>query len=478
METELKLELDSGADMAELPTLLSLGPGERERLESIYFDTPDERLAASGLSLRVRSNGHERIQTVKADGGAGAGLFERREWERRVEDDNPLIDADGPVAKALNGETGLIERRFAVAVTRDTWQLVEGDARIELAMDHGTASANGHTDPICEVELELKEGKAEALFALARRIGGVTPVRLGALSKAERGQRLIEADGSAQKASPLSLSADMTAGQGFRVVAMHCIRHFRLNEDLLRQGDAVDALHQARVAIRRLRSALVAFRPVVKGAEARHFNGELRWLAAQLGAARDIDVLLPRLTDRAARARLASGRVDAYARARQACASQRARTLWLDLAEWLALGDWADRKAARKGLAPFAAAALGRLHDRLLAEASAVTGDDDEARHEARKTAKKLRYAVEFFEPLHDGGGKRKARKRYTAPLKELQEHLGDLNDIAAMPATLAALGVGPAAAIQGPDVDRRSVLIVRAGDAIHRLEQAERYWR
>ncbi len=477
METELKLELDSGADMAGLPALLNLRPGERDQLESVYFDTPDERLAASGLSLRIRSNGRERIQTVKAGGGAGAGLFERREWEQPVDDERPVVEPDGPVATALNGETGRIERRFAVAVTRETWLLNEGGAQIELAMDHGAASAHGRTDPICEVELELKEGKAEALFALARQIGGITPVRLGALSKAERGQRLIQADNAAQKASAVPLSPDMTAAEGFRAVAMHCIRHFRLNEDLLRTSDAMDALHQARVAIRRLRSALVAFRPAVKGAEARQFNGELRWLAAQLGAARDIDVLLPRLTDRAARARLSSGRDDAYARTRQACASQRARTLWLDLAEWLALGDWAERKAARKTLAPFAAAALGRLHDRLLSEASAVTGDDDEARHEARKTAKKLRYAVEFFEPLHEKGGQRKARKRYTAPLKDLQEHLGDLNDIAATPATLAALGVDVAAAVQGPDVDRRSVLIVRAGDALHRLAQAGPYW-
>lgn len=478
VETELKLELDSGAAMAGLPALLGLKQGERERLDSLYFDTPDGCLAEKGLSLRIRCNGRGRIQTVKAGGGVGAGLFERAEWEQPVPDDTPVIDADGPVATTLGSDTGRIERRFAVAVTRETWLLDEGRSRVELAMDHGAACAAGRTDAFCEVELELKHGGTEALFALARRIAAITPARLGVLSKAERGQRLLATDRWAERASHVPLSSDMRVAEGFRAVATHCIRHFRLNEDLLRTDDADRALHQARVAIRRLRSALVAFRPAVKSAPARRFNDELRWLAAQLGTARDIDVLLPRLDRPAARARLASARCDAYAHARRACTSQRARMLWLDLAEWVALGDWAERKTARKHLGPFAAAALDRLHARLLSHAAAVTGDDDDARHDTRKTAKKLRYAVEFFAPLHGEGGAPKAQKRYTAPLKELQEYLGDLNDIATMPVTLAALGVDPAAAAGGPDVDRRSVLIVRAGDALHRLERADRYWR
>lgn len=482
METELKLELDSGAAMVGLPALLGLDLGERHRLESIYFDTHDGRLAAGGLSLRIRSNGRERIQTVKSGGGAGAGLFERAEWEQPVEDDIPVIGADGPVAAALGGDTGGIERRFAVAVTRDTWLVDEGGSTIELAMDRGVANADGHSAPFFEVELELKAGKAEALFALARRIGAISPARIGVLSKAERGQRLSAADSAAHKASSARLSPDltpdMTVAEGLRAVAIDCIRHFRLNEDQLRTSGAVEAIHQARVAIRRLRSALVAFRPAVRGADARRHNAELRWLAAQLGTARDIDVLLPRIDHRATRARLASARADACTRARLACASYRGRMLWIDLAEWLALGDWADRKAARRPLMPSAADALERLHRRLLSKAPSVIGDDDEARHEARKTAKKLRYAVGFFAPLLDARDQRKARKRYTAPLKDLQQYLGDLNDIAVLPATLAALGVDPAAAAQGPDVDRRSVLILRAGDALSRLEQAEPYWR
>lgn len=474
METELKLELDLGSDMAELPVLLGLQPGQREQLDSLYFDTSDERLARKGLSLRIRSDGERRVQTIKAGNGASAGLFARQEWEQPVEADEPLIAPDSPVAKVLNGSRTAIAQRFAIHVARETWRLDEAGATIELALDRGMARADDRSAPICEVELELKDGSPDALFALARRIGEMVPVRIGTMSKAERGQRL-RADGhDAEKAGTVALTPDMTVAEGFRAVALHCTRHFRTNEDVLRASDDVDALHQGRVAIRRLRSALVAFRPVVGGAEAKAFNAELRWLAAQLGTARDIDVLLPRLTDRQALARLEEERSVAYARARRACASERARRLWLDLVEWLTLGDWAKRKKAGKPLPDFAGKAIGKLHDTLLAEAEAVTGDDDEARHEARKTAKKLRYSVEFFESLHARGAIKKARKHYLAPLKELQEHLGDLNDIAAQPATFAALGIEIDNAAAH---DRRSLLILHAGEALHRLEAAERYW-
>lgn len=476
METELKLELDLGSDMAELPVLLGLEPGRREQLDSIYFDTADERLARAGFSLRIRNDGRQRIQTIKSGGGTGAGLFARDEWEYAVERDEPQIPSDGPLARFLNGAVVEIAPRYTVHVARETWLIDQAGAQIELALDQGSANAGDSSAPICEIELELKDGPPAALFALARRIGGTVPVRIGTLSKAERGQRLRERThgAGAEKAGAVPLTPEMTVAEGFRAIAFHCIRHFRANEDDLRAHDEVDALHQARVAIRRLRSALVAFKPVVKGAEAKAFNADLRWLAAMLGAARDIDVLLPRIGDPQAVARLEEERGVAYARARRACASERARRLWLDMVEWLTLGDWAERKRAHKPLPAFAGKAIGRLHDMLLAEAQAVIGDDDEARHEARKTAKKLRYTVEFFEALHAHGHVKKARKRYLAPLKELQEHLGDLNDIAAQPATFATLGLDTDLA---PAHDRRSVLILNAGDALRRLEDAERYW-
>lgn len=477
IEFELKLDLDEPEAVDALVRALDLEAPRTVRMRATYFDTPDQRLAKLGYSVRIRQEGHRRIQTIKCTGGAGTGPFARQEWEQPASGPAPLIEADHPLSDALGEDAAGLAPSFEILTDRSIWDIRAGSTQIEMVVDHSEAVAGGTSTRFTEIELELKHGDPSAVFALARRIGRLTPVRIGMLTKAERAHRLMKPPGPCDKARTVRIQPGTTAADVFRAVAHSCLRQYRLNEVRLLEGDTAQALHQARVALRRLRSALVAFQPIVGGADARRFNADLRWLTGQLGGARNIDVLIPHLHDKAARAKLKAAREHAYVDARRAAASALTRELMLDIAEWLAVGRWTGRKKRRplreEGARVFGAKAIARLHDRLMENAQAIGGPDDELRHAARKTAKKLRYTVEFFALAFDEGKERKARIRYLAALEDLQDHLGALNDLAVMPQVLADHGLKAEVSESGG----RESQIALAAQAMTKISEAKRFW-
>ena len=400
-EIELKLELTQEAVDALDAVAFWPDGGVVADQRSTYFDTPDHALSHAGLSLRIRRSGRKRVQTVKAERASAGGLFVRSEWERGVEDDIPVIDDTTPLRALLGEDTDAVAPAFAVQVERRSWMVEEGDARIELVLDRGEVAIADRASPICEIELELKSGRPHALFAFARRVDAVAPVRLGVQSKSERGYRLTGPVSSTVKAEPVGLTDELSAAEAFRVIVRSCLRHYRLNEALLLIGRDADALHQARVALRRLRSAFSIFKPVVAGKRQLALRDELRWLAAELGRARNLDVLLGRSATGALHDRVAAAREAAYDRVHEVLGSARVRTLMLDLVEWTAIGDWLevpDTEAARNQPArAFACTSLDRLRRRVKKGGREIIRADDETRHELRKDAKKLRYGA--FDP-------------------------------------------------------------------------------
>lgn len=298
MEIEFKLELDA-EDYDALGTSRALdGIAAHDRaLLAVYFDTADQHLRAAGASLRVRRTGNRHVQTIKANASSAAGMFARSEWECDVADPVPELGADSPLRTLVSDDVlGKLAPVFTVAVRRRQWLVERDDATIELVADTGAVSVADRKASVSEIEIELKRGRPAALFELARDLGHDIPLRVGVLTKAERGYRLVEAvDALPAKAERLALSTEATAGEAFASIVDTWIRQFRLNEDLLRLEPHADALHQARVALRRLRSALSLFKPILADAQFEHLAGELRWLARSLGDARDLDVLLKRL---------------------------------------------------------------------------------------------------------------------------------------------------------------------------------------
>jgi len=183
-------------------------------------------------------------------------------------------------------------------------------------------------------------------------------------------------------------------------------------------------LHQLRVGLRRLRAALRAFRAILPRKEAKRLIRALRKLSPKLGSARDWDVLVARLEAdggsagllRKARAR----RVGARRAARRAIVSKRFAGVGPAVRDLTA----AD---SRESLAQFGAAALARAHRKLLAQADGGDWADPAVRHVIRIRVKRLRYSCEFFAPAFPS----RLATPYIAALKELQEILGALNDIA-----------------------------------------------
>ena len=476
-EIELKLDL-SHLEMDSLVASDLLGePAETVEQHSIYFDTDDRRLFNAGFTLRIRRSGAARTQTVKAT-GPSASLFARSEWETAVETDVPALDHTSPLLNQFGDIREDLLPQFEVSIDRRIWNLVENGSKIELAADRGTAAEADRQAPICEIELELKDGDPKDLFALARKIEAIVPFKFGVHSKAERGYRLLAAAQHVHKSAEIDLEWRSSAVDGFKAIAQACFRQFRLNENVLLHRRSAEALHQARVAMRRLRSAVSLFKPVLDD-EARRLSGEFRWLAGVLGEARNIDVLLPKAKDGDFADRLQQAREAAYDEVENALGSPRARALMLDFHEWLHTGAYLDGPAKDKTIGEQAVEALDKMRKKLKKHGRDLAHVDDEQRHEARKDAKKLRYAAEFFKTLFADHKEARRHKRFIKAMEELQDQLGALNDLATGPSVLEKHGLQdhPEAASVILHADKRS-LIAAAQAALDDVLDTKRFWR
>lgn len=451
-EIELKLLADAGAmrRLRRLPWLKALqrGPAATRAMRSVYFDTPDHRLAAAGAALRIRTVGRRRIQTLKTAGTAVGGAFDRGEWETEIGGDHPERAALLATELAPLFDDALFAALAPVFVTdfkRTTLVVDIDDAAVEIAFDQGEIVAGDGREAISEVELELLTGPPRALFDLALRLQHATPLRLGYANKAERGFRLLRGEPLApRKWSGSQVAHGMTAAAAFQSIARGCITHLAINEEcLLASGDA-EAVHQIRVALRRLRSAMSLFGALIAGPEADALKDELRWLLQQLGPARDTDVFLSEIIEpvvtvfsgepalAALHAAYATEKAEHYRVAYAALNDPRFTTLLLELGRWLESGAWLagleDTAApVAQPIESLAASLLERRDKKLRKAARKFAKLSAEERHAVRILGKKLRYALEFFAPLYPDKRCRKAQ----AALAELQERLGVLNDIA-----------------------------------------------
>ena len=478
MDQEVELKLELSREAADAFQQLPLLPEDVQRAElrAIYFDTPDRQLQKSGYTLRARKSGKKRVQTVKADdGGQGGGIFARAEWEMPVASDEPVIDSRTPLAAILGDAAEMVEPAFEVEVERRTWIVKEGAAEIELVLDRGWVRAGERQAPICEAELEIKTGEPAVLFSLARHIEATVPVRLGVVAKSERGYRLLASAPSCFKAEPVTLNAGASAQEAFAMIVRACVRQYRLNEDLLLDQYDPTALHQARVAVRRLRSALTLFKAKLADQDVTRFQEDLRWLAKLLGEARDLDVLIERINPGGLHEQISEARAVVHGRVIEALHSPRARTLMLDIVEWLTLREGDSNHD--EGAEAFAAGRLQHFHHWVVKHAARLAKLDDEHRHEVRKKAKKLRYAAEFFASLFAGKKQQRRYGRYIEALENLQDELGALNDLASTSTLLARHGLPIDAELSGSARSKKK-LLAAAEDAYEALADMKGFWR
>lgn len=477
-EVELKFELDSEQSGAlRKLAMLAAASFERERQLTLYYDTPKGVIRKHGYSLRVRKAGGGFVQTVKS-ASAGAGMFARDEWEWTIGSIEPETDKLAATPLGELARAGDLDRLAAVIrsdVRRTSWRVERNGSVIAVDLDEGAMTAGDESARFTELELELVDGSPVDLLEAARAIAERVPLRLGVLTKAERGFALADGSlGKVTKAGPVPVRPDMTVADGLAVVAYSCLKHFRRNEPIVVAERKPEALHQARVAMRRLRSAFSLFRPAAADESYELLRQELKWFTNLLGEARNLDVFLQREDLEERPAELLRRRDQAYDIIVDALQSKRFRSLMFELVAWLAAGRWKSGKKARRPLPPFAAKRL----DRLWAKVAGV-GDlgsmDDVARHQLRIEVKKLRYGVEFFRGLHPDAAA--THRKFAEAIEELQETLGGLNDIAtaeALAPQLETVGWGIERAPDREPVDR---LVARSELCLERLRQIGRYW-
>jgi len=461
MEIELKLLIApaSAAAFRRHPLLkkLAIHKPYQQELVSTYFDTPDCYLMLHQAALRVRQVDGKLIQTLKAGGQVETGLHQRNEWESEVSDPYPdlaalhgMLEPRSPWAKliARSGVARQLTPIFTTRFQRRVWllRLPQGD-EVEVVLDQGEiqygSGTNATSSPISEVELELKSGKAEHLFALALELQETIPLRVGNVSKAERGYQLYAPQPlQIMKASTLELSESMTVGKGMQAIIANCLGQIQGNEAGLVLGTDSESVHQMHIGVRRLRSALTLFRAQLQLPE--FLMVDLRWLGSHLGVVRDWEVFagntlnvmaqhgcqdaadLPRLREKAAD----FARVSRLKAAEVVCSMRYARLiLTLGACMYSAMARQPEHASGHQELeAPlheFASKRLASYQKKMLKRGKRVVRGSSEERHQLRIAAKKVRYIVEFFYSLYPA---KKARS-YVAALSALQDALGELND-------------------------------------------------
>lgn len=441
-EIALKLEIDPD----DLPLLLDDPLFARAETQSvhqltIYYDTAETALQRHGFTLRVRSAGGRFVQTVKPIADS-VGLVSRDEIEVEVPtlapDLRPLTDH--PIASVVAEAKQPLEPVIRCDVTRTYAALERAGSRIQLDLDHGTVVARGRSSEFAEVEFELVEGSPASLVMAARRLSDHVPVRLGVLTKSERGFRLAAGTlAKVAKAGPVHVTRGMTVAEAFEIIVHACLKHYRLNEPLVIRRGKAEALHQARVAMRRLRSAFTLFRPAVEDVEFQHLRHELRWFTGQLGDARNLDVYLQRELGGKERAKVEQARERAYERVADAMNSHRSRRLFIDVVGWTAIGAWRSAKPASRSILSFANTRLDKLWRPIASAGRDIAHMDETTRHGLRIQVKKMRYAIEFLHGLYPDA--KPAQKQFGSAVEALQEALGALNDMA----TARSLGAEPA---------------------------------
>lgn len=431
-ETERKYEVETGAKLPpldEVSGVAEVSAPATAKLEAVYFDTTDLRLLRNGVTLRRRTGGSDSGWHLKIPTGEDT----REELREPLDGDREQPpDALRDLTVGLTRGTHL--RPVArVDTDRVTWELLgrTGEVLAEVTDDTVTASAltgPSTMDEWREVEVELAAGgDVEVLDRVEKFLHRAGFHRSGTRVKVARVLPLDSPTRSAGTAGDVVL--DYLSDQ---VAAI--LRH-----DLGARRDADDAVHQLRVATRRLRSALRVFGRVLDRSRTSGLSDELRWLGRRLSPARDLEVQEAHFREAVAVLpdELVLGPVSARLTKHfspTAAAARQKVLKTLDSERYRGLLDELDRlltappltRRARRPAHKELPRHIRRAYRKTIRRMDAVPSGEghDRELHRTRKAAKRFRYGVECVEPVI---GKKAKRSRKDA--KALTRLLGQHQD-------------------------------------------------
>jgi len=440
-EFELKLEIPAPR-LGSVAAALRRGNPVRQRLRATYFDTSDGALARQGIVVRMREDGRNWVQTAKAP---GSGPLARLEHEAPVPPDEagltPVVDlarhGGTPVGAAIRSALRIkgsaaflpLVPLYETDVTRLCVTVTHGESELEVALDEGRIVAGSRSLPVRELEIELKQGRPEDAVQLARQGCAIHGLWLSTISKSMKGQRLA---GALLRRPPAPAVARYGRRAGGHVLVAAVVAHCL--EQVLRYASEVGAgstdaedIHQLRVGIRRLRTALrelagladaldpaweapltEAFRALGRHRDQGHLARTVEPLIEGAGGPRiDARALAAEIPDPGAVVRAAPFQDSLLALLAFACS---------DAASCGPKHDQVRKRLSKS---------LARLHRQVLQDGKGFASLDQAHQHLVRKRVKRLRYLAEFAAPLFHP----RRAQAFAESLKPLQDGLGLYND-------------------------------------------------
>ncbi|MGW6457732.1 CYTH and CHAD domain-containing protein [Streptomyces sp. NPDC055078] len=471
-EIERKYEATSDTrlpDLTRVTGVAALADRGRADLDAVYYDTADLRLAAASITLRRRTGGADagwhlklpvapgvRDEIAAPLAGPGRGTTAAPPAEQGAGTPEPppaptpaTATAAEPVPRALAAlvrgrvrEAGLAPV-MRLRSSREIHHLLDADGTPLAELSRDAVRADRLTDGDArsaawdEIEVELADdGDPAFLDRVDKRL------RKGGLRASASPSKLARALAETGLAAPVPASPEPRDAGG------HILAYLRKQVDALLaydpavRRDLPDSVHQMRVATRRLRSAFRSYGRILDRTVTDPIGEELKWLAGELGVARDQEVLTERLRSRldALPRTLLLGPVRGRLRIRTTAhgsGSRRRAVATLDSKRYLALLDTLDALLADPPLLSAAARPVARVlpkavlkdYDRLAARIGLALDlppghERDLAMHDARKAAKRARYAGEAATPALG-----KPAKRFAKRMKAVQTVLGDHQD-------------------------------------------------
>jgi triphosphatase len=415
------------------------------QFQTIVLDTPDHAIAGAGLQFGIRR---------RLVGGRGG-------WKRFVEDLSIATprSARGFLKKILR-DAPVVDASAQIATKRRFWLLRFGECRADITLDHLTAR-------IAEKEIVV----ASVIFASPAAntdffdfvIAAVDPNRLR-LSAESNLQRIYRSAGVLPTpyvhAFAPALHPRMDAATAFRATASACFDQFLMNEAAFRASGDHEAVHQSRVALRRLSACLKFFGSFVTGADRDALLDEFGEIREHLRMARDLDVFIadvitpavgqdPAPDATALLHEIERRRDRAYVALTDLLNQPQSAALFLRFAIWVRNGDWCrsdDEKSRKHRAMPivkYAERKFAAMNGKFCVACAELGEVAPEERHKTRIRAKNMRYDAEFMESLTRGKTAEKRLRSFLKTLKELQTVLGDWNDLLVARTFLLSFDVG-----------------------------------
>jgi triphosphatase len=440
--TEFELKLEVPADCAEaVEAAVRNGPVVRQRLLARYFDTPDRALATQGVVVRLRKEGANWVQTAKAPGKRPLERLEHNvDLAGRA---TPLLDLarhhGTPVGERIRRALKLkpaesfppLEQVYQTDITRLSRIVSAGEASVEIAWDTGRISAGKRSLPVRELELELKQGNPANAVELARYWCQAHGLWLSSVSKSMKGQRLAVAQpfGAAVTAQAPRFGRNASGRTMAAAVLASCLDQVLANASDVAGGCSdAEHIHQLRVGLRRLRTALRELGALIEGVDSA-WEAPIVALFRALGLHRDRDYLLHTVQGQMT---TAGGPPLDWSAALTELPDPAAAVRTPDFQEALiGLIGLVHAASADEGMQPDQSARktvrrrLRKLHQEAVAEGRQFLKLEEAMQHRLRKRLKRLRYLAEFSRPLFA----RRQVDAFVAALKPVQDALGMYND-------------------------------------------------